>query len=105
MSQWGAKNLAQLVRKGGPIFDALFVVQEPRLRRVGQVEGNTSHLVFVVPPVKLAHAVVLVEPILYVIPAKTSEDGRVALAACKEPWRRRGSDGIRPAFSLHRHVW
>lgn len=36
----------------------------------------------VIPPVKLADAVELVELVVDIVPAKTSEEGRVTLGAC-----------------------
>lgn len=88
--------MAKLLLEGRPVGEVDLMVQEPCLGNAREIKRYSAELVRVVPVISCAYPLVVIEPVLHIFAAETSEDRRVTLVVYDV--KRRGlrrSDGLR----------
>lgn len=82
---WSAENFANLGGKRCPVRDLVFVILKPRFGDVYEIEGDVFQLDVVIPSVVIAYSFEAVNPVFYVLVAKTGEGFGVTLPTSDSP--------------------
>lgn len=82
---WGAENLPKLVSESRPVREGALMVKKPSPGNVSEVECDAPKLVRIIPPVRLTHSVIIVQPVVNVFTRKASEHGGIALPRADGP--------------------
>lgn len=77
--------MPKLVSESRPVREGALMVKKPSPGNVSEVECDAPKLVRIIPPVRLTHSVIIVQPVVNVLTRKASEHGGIALPRADGP--------------------